>query len=126
MYLETSGNNYNGSNDNVFVSFERTHIIHISNMTFYHNRFSTSKPNKRGMGILEVQLIINGSWETEFTIEEDKNFSTLSTDWTFLNMNIVSQPNYGKKVFCSGVNISHADMVFSEFNITQTIFQTLT
>ena len=37
MYIETSSNNHG---NNVFVSFERTDIIQISNITFYYNRFS--------------------------------------------------------------------------------------
>ena len=37
-YRETSSNNH-GSN--VFVSFERTDIIQISNITYYYNMFST-------------------------------------------------------------------------------------
>ena len=46
MYIETSANNHNSTNDNGFVSFERTDIIHISNITFYYNRFSTSIADK--------------------------------------------------------------------------------
>ena len=37
MYIETSSNNHG---NNVFVSFDRTDIIQISNITFYYNRFS--------------------------------------------------------------------------------------
>ena len=37
MYIETSSNNHG---DDVFVSWERTDIIQISNITFYYNRFS--------------------------------------------------------------------------------------
>ena len=37
MYVETSGNN---CGLNVFVSFGRTGIIQISNVTCYYNRFS--------------------------------------------------------------------------------------
>ena len=37
MYIETSSNNHG---NNVFVSFERTDIIQISNITFHYNRFS--------------------------------------------------------------------------------------
>ena len=37
MYIETSSTNH-GSN--VFVIFERTDNIQISNITFYYNRFS--------------------------------------------------------------------------------------
>ena len=35
MYIKTSANNHNSANDNVFISFERTDIIHISNITFF-------------------------------------------------------------------------------------------
>ena len=38
MYVETSSNNH--GHERVFVSFERTDIIQISNITFYYNRFS--------------------------------------------------------------------------------------
>ena len=47
MYIETSSNNHNSANDNVFISFERTDFLHISNITFYYNRFSTSIADKR-------------------------------------------------------------------------------
>ena len=122
MYIETSGVNHDTSGHNVFVSFERTDIIHISNITFYHNRFSTSDPTKRSMGKLDIQLLRNGVWEPEFTIQRDTNFSVLSTDWTLLNMNIVSQPTYGIKIVYSGINNAHADMCFSDIFINHTIF----
>ena len=50
MYIETIAKSRNSTNDNVFVSFERTDIIHISNITFYYNRFSTSIADKKNMG----------------------------------------------------------------------------
>ena len=121
MYIETSANNHNSTNDNVFVSFERTDIIHISNITFYYNRFSTSIADKRNMVKLEIQLLRNGVWETDYTISKDNNFSILSTDWTLFNMNIISQPNYGIKINYSGINSAHADMCFIEINITHSI-----
>ena len=122
MYIETSGNNLNTSNNDVFVSFERTDIIHISNITFYHNRFSTSDPLKRGMGKLEIQLLRNGSWQSEFNIEKDTNFSTSSAELTLLNMNIISQPNYGIKLVYSSIRKPHSDMCSSDINKTLSIF----
>ena len=110
MYIETSANNHNSTNDNIFVSFERTDIIHISNITFYYNRFSTSIADKKNMGKLEIQLLRNGFWETEYTMSKNTNFSTLSTDWTLFNMNIISQPNYGIKLVYSRINSAHAYM----------------
>ena len=46
MYIETSANNHNSTNDNVSVSFERTDFIHISNITFHYNRYSISSAKK--------------------------------------------------------------------------------
>ena len=122
MYIETNANNHNSSNDNVLVSFERTDNIRNSNITFYYNRYSISTANKRNMAKLEIQLLRNGVWQTEYTMDKDTNFSTLSTDWTLFNMNIISQPNYGIKLIYSGINSTHADMCFSDINITHSIF----
>ena len=68
LYIETSGNNNVISSDDVFVSFERTDIIHFSNITFYRNRFSRSIPEKRNMCKIEIQLLGNGVWQTEFAV----------------------------------------------------------
>ena len=47
MYIESSGNNH-GAN-HVMVSWERTDIIHISNINFFYNRFSPSNQKFGGM-----------------------------------------------------------------------------
>ena len=122
MYIETSANNHNSANDNVFISFERTDIIHISNITFYYNRFSTSIADIRNMGKLEIQFLRNGVWEKEYTMDKNTYISTLSTDWTLFNMNTISQPNYGIKLVYSGINSAHADMCFNDINITHSVF----
>ena len=54
MCVESSGRNY-GSN-HVMVSWERTDIIHISNIKFCYNRFSTIDQNLRGMGRFRIQF----------------------------------------------------------------------
>ena len=118
MYIETSSNNINSANDDVFVSFERTDNIHISKIRFYYSRYSISLESHQNIGKVEIQLIRNGIWETEYTMDKNANFSTLSTEWTLLNMNIVSQPNYGIKLVYSGIISAHADMCFSDINIT--------
>ena len=74
------------------------------------------------MGKLEIHLLRNGVWETEYTTNKDTNFGTLSTDWTFFNMNILSQPNFGIKLVYSGINTPHADMCFSDIIITHRNF----
>ena len=43
MYIKTSSNNIG---ENVFVSFERTDIIQITNITFYYNSFSILTDDK--------------------------------------------------------------------------------
>ena len=54
MYIETSSNNH--GSDNSFVSFERTDIIQISNITFYYNRFSIlNSEAKKSMGRFRIQ-----------------------------------------------------------------------
>ena len=48
MYIETSGGNHG---NNIFVSFERTDIIQITNIPFYYNRYSKlTNDNLKAMG----------------------------------------------------------------------------
>ena len=122
MYIETSGNNNNSANDNSFVSFERTDIIHIGNIAFYYNRFSISLSSHGKMGKLEIQILRNGSWETEYTMDKDTSFSALSTDWTLLNTSIISEPKYGINLIFFGITTAHADRCFSDINITPSNF----
>ena len=78
--------------------------------------------DKNNMGKLEIQLLRNGVWETEYTMDNDTNFCKLSTDWNLFNMNILSQPNNVIKLVYSGINSAHADICFSDINITHSIF----
>ena len=49
MYIETSSNNH--GHERVFVSWERTDRIQISNITFYYDRFSVlNNDSKKPMG----------------------------------------------------------------------------
>ena len=54
MYIETSSNNHG---ENVCVSFERTHIIQFTIITFSYKRFSVAGSNK-AMGRCRIQLLI--------------------------------------------------------------------
>ena len=57
MYIKTSSNN---PGPNVFVSWERTDIIQIFFITFYHNRFSfLINDNLKNMGRSRVQLFVD-------------------------------------------------------------------
>ena len=55
MYIETSSNNHG---DDVFVSWERTDIIQVINITFYYNRFSIlTNDSKKSMGRFRIELL---------------------------------------------------------------------
>ena len=59
MYIETSSNNY--GQDKIFVSFKRTVLIQIINITFYYNRFSNlTNDSLKSMGRFRIQLILEG------------------------------------------------------------------
>ena len=118
MYNETSSNN-NG--EDVFCSSERTDIIHISKITFYYNGFSTSNEYLRRMGRFRIQILKNGAWEKIYTIEKNTDFTTLSTDYILLNLDI-TQDNYGIKLFYDQKESAHADMCFSNIMITHSIY----
>ena len=57
MYIETSSNNH--GHERVFVSWERTDNIQITNITFYYNRFSTlTNDSLKSMGRFRIQLLL--------------------------------------------------------------------
>ena len=120
MYIETSSNN-SGSN-NVFVSWERTDIIQITNITFYYNRFTSSDSNLRGMSRLRIQLLLDdNTWDTQYTIAKNTQYSDISTDWTLLNLDFTLE-NYGNKLKYDQIDKPHADMCFSIITITHSVY----
>ena len=85
MYIETSSNN-NGND--VFVSFERTDIIQITNISFYYNRYSSPSQNLRAMGRFRIQLLLeDNTWSTRYNIPKNDRYSDSSTAWTLVNLN---------------------------------------
>ena len=66
-YIETSSNNH-GSN--VFVSWERTDIKQITNITFFYDSFSIlTNDNIKSMGRFRIQLLIEDNiWSTLYNI----------------------------------------------------------
>ena len=83
MYVEMSFNNH-GAN-HVMVSWERTDNIHISNIKFYYNIFSTSDQNLRGMGRFRIQVLLeDNSWSTIYIINKSSQFSSGSTQGHYL------------------------------------------
>ena len=121
MYIETSGNN--SGNDNIFVCWERTDIIQITNIIFYYNRYSilTHQHLKR-MGRLRIQLLLSdNTWSSVYTIEKNTQFTDNSTDWSLLNLDF-TQKNYGIKLIYDQIESAHGDMGFSNFTITHSVY----
>ena len=120
MYIETTSNNHG---NNVFVSFERTDIIQISNITFYYNRFSIlTNDNLKAMGRFRIQLFLeDNTWSTQYTIDENDGYSDSSTDWSLLNIDFTTK-NYGIKLIYDQIDTAHADMCFSYITITHSVY----
>ena len=121
MYIETSSNNY--GHERVFVSWERTDIIQITNITFYYNRYSIlSNDDLKNMGRFRIQLLLdNNAWSTQYTIEKNTQYSNTSTEWKLLNLDFTIE-NYGIKLIYDQIETPHADMCFSNIMITYSIF----
>ena len=85
MYIETSSNNHG---PNVFVSWGRTDILLISNITFYYNRFSIlTNDNLKNMGRFRIQLLLDDStWSTQYTIDKKTQYSDSESEWKLLNL----------------------------------------
>ena len=123
MYIETSSNN-NG-NDNIFVSWERTYIIQITNITFYYNRYSISAPEHshlKKMGRFRIQLLLEDNiWSTVYTIAKNTQYKDNSTDWSLLTLDFTLE-NYGIKLIYEQIESAHADMSFSNITTTHSVY----
>ena len=119
MYIETSSNNHGSK---VFVSFERTDIIQISNITFYYNRYSILTNNSlKVMGLFRIQLLLEyNTWSRRYNIPKNDRYSESSTDWTKLSLNFTEQ-NYGIKLIYDEIDTAHADMCFLTITITHSV-----
>ena len=120
MYIETSSNNHG---NNVFVSFERTDIIQISNITFYYNRFSIlTNDSLKSMGRFRTQLLLeDNTWTTRYNVPKIDRYSDSSTQWTKLGLNFTIE-NYGIRLIYDEIDTPHGDMCFSNIMITHSVF----
>ena len=119
MYIETSSNNHG---NNVFVSWERTDIIQITNVTFYYNRFSIlTNEDKKSMGRFRIQFLLdNITWSTRYNTPKNDRYSDSSTQWTKLSLNFTEE-NYGIKLIFDEIDSGHSDMCFSNISITHSV-----
>ena len=120
MYIETSSNNHG---DDVFVSWERTDIIQISNITFYYNRFSIlNNDSEKSMGRFRIELLLeDNTWSTRYNIPKNDRYSDSSAQWTLVNLNFTVE-NYGVRLVYDKINTPHADMCFSNITITHSVY----
>ena len=81
MYFEATSNIHG---NNVFVTFERTDIFQITNITFYYNRFSfLTNDFLKSMGCFRIQLLLeDNSWSTRYIIPKHDRYSDSPTQWT--------------------------------------------
>ena len=119
MFVETSGANNN--HERIFVSWERTDIIQITNISFYYNRFSISDPNLRSMRRFRIQLLEDNIWVTQYTIPKNTQYSNTHTDWSLLNLDFTTD-NYGIELIYDQIDTAHADMCFSNISITHSVY----
>ena len=109
MYIETSSNNH--GHGRVFVSWERTDIIQISNITFYYNIYSTSTNDSfKSMGRFRIELLFEKkTWSTICNIPKKDRYSDSSTQWIKLSL-YFTEENYGIKLIFNEVDSAHSDM----------------
>ena len=120
MYVETISNNH-GSN--VFVSWERTDITQISNITLYYNRFSIlTNDILKNMGRFRVQFLLDdNTWSTQYTIDKNTHYSDSESEWKLLNLDFTVE-NYGIKLILDQIDTAHSDMCFSNITITHSVY----
>ena len=120
LFIETSSTNKGGS---VFVSWERTDIIQITNITFYYNRFSIlTNDSLKSIDRFRIQLLLeDNTWSTWYNIPKNDRHSDTSTDWTLVSLNFTVE-NYGINNIYDQIDTPHADMCFSYIMIAHSVY----
>ena len=102
-------------------SCERTDIIHISNIKFHYNRFSTYDQILKGMGRFRIQILLeDNSWSIIYNINKNSQYSNGSTVWHLFDLDI-TQENYGVKFIYDQIPTPHSDMCFSNIILTHSL-----
>ena len=109
MCIETSCNNHG---NNVFVSFERTDIIRISNITFYYKRFSIlTNDSLNSIVRFGIQLLLaNNTRNTRYNIPKKDRCSNTPTQWKNLSLDFTSE-NYSIKPIFEEIDNAYSDIV---------------
>ena len=79
MFIESSSNN---RGNNTYVTWERTDIIQITNITFYYNRFSIlTHDSLNRMGRIRIQLLLeDNTWSDQYTMAKNSQNSNSSPE----------------------------------------------
>ena len=120
MYIETSSNYY--GHEKVFVSWERSENIQITNIRFSYNSFSfLTNDSLKSMGRFRIQLLPkDNTWTTRYNIPKNDRYSDNSTDWTLVTLNF-SEENYGIKLLYDEIE-THSDMSLSNITISLSVY----
>ena len=120
MYIETSSNNQGNI---VFVSYERTDIIQITNIKFYYNRFSIlSSYSLKTMGRFRKQLLLSDNTRsTRHKIHKNDRHSDTSAQWHLISLKF-TEKIFGVKLVYDLIDTFHADMCFSKNAATHSVY----
>ena len=69
-------------------------------------------------------LLKDNTWSTRYNIPQTDRYSDTSTDWILVSSNITVE-NYGIKLTFDEIDTTHADMCFSDFTITLSVYPIL-
>ena len=71
-------------NENVFVSFEKTSIVQIENVSFQNHRLSSLlNASCKFLGIIRNQVFLkDNTWSIRYIIPEEDRYGNSSTLWT--------------------------------------------
>ena len=74
------------------------------------------------MGRFRIQLLLeDNTWSTIYTIAKNTQYSSISTEWTLLNLDFTVE-NYGIKIVYDQIDTAHADMCFSNITLTHSVY----
>ena len=120
MYIETSFNNH--GND-VYVSWERTDVIQISNISVYYNRYSViTDESLKNMCRFRIMLLLeDNTWDTKYMIAKNTQYTNSPSEWKLLNLDFTDE-NYGIKLILDQIDTAHSDMSFSNIMITHSVY----
>ena len=74
------------------------------------------------MGRFRIQLFLeDNTWSTRYNIPKIDHYSVSSTDWTLVSLNCTEE-SYGIKLIYDEIDTAHADLSFSNFMITHSVY----